>query len=110
MFCKALFDSNVGKIEKKDTYRLISKYVVDQYLSKAALTDTILNGLIKVYAIKKNALANLSLLRIILNQFFMLDPRPYEQDFLEPFNKLLKEKRGAIQLFYQELIDIPDML
>ena len=90
----------------------MAHYIIKDWLSRVVFQDMVQYGLIKSFYIniKKNyANKNFKLMGIVLNKIFLLDESPFEDEILQPFNKLYQMKKDKIKMFYMELIDIPEI-
>ena len=88
-------------------YRLIAKYLIEQWLTKIAFEELVEHGLEKTYYIQTNALQNLKLMSNVVNKLFRLEEIIFENEFMHPFNKLFESKKSRIIDFYRELVEIP---
>lgn len=50
--------------------KLVAKYVIEDWLAKAAFEDTVTNGLLKTYFIKPVAASNIQLMGTVIKKFF----------------------------------------
>ena len=90
VFCKALYDKNK---DAHQSQKMMAKYIIEEWLAKVAFKDMVLHGLLKTYSIntkKNNANRNIKLMGIVLNKLFKLDSRPYDEEVLQPFNRLFE--------------------
>jgi hypothetical protein len=111
-FCKALYDTIVGggsknSLTKIGAYRLIASFLVEQWLTQAALEETVEYGLVKAYYIEANSHENFKLISYIINKLFRMDEVTFEDINLQPFNKIFDRKKNRVVEFYKELIEIP---
>ena len=67
-FCKALYDKH--KPDTAKVMKLVAKYVIEDWLAKAAFEDTVTNGLLKTYFIKPVAASNIQLMGTVIKKFF----------------------------------------
>ena len=56
----------------------------------------VLNGFVKIYYMQSNTLQNMTLMGIALNKMFKLDDTPFEDEVLQPLNKLYEDKKTKI--------------
>jgi hypothetical protein len=50
----------------------------------------------------------MKLMSYVINKIFRLDEIGFEDEVLQPFNKLFEKKKQKITDFYRELIEIPE--
>jgi len=53
-----------------EVMKAISKFVIENWLSKVAFEEMVINGLLKSYSIKAISAANIKLMGLVLNKLF----------------------------------------
>lgn len=105
VFCKGITEG----LPQEKKIKIISYYVIENWLSQVAFKDMVVNGLIKTYYLKTNSHNNMKLMNLVLNRIFQMDEQIFTQDVLYPLKKLYQTKKEKIRMAYMELLDIPNL-
>ena len=89
-FCKAIYDYHMledlcqenKKLREKTAFQSIGKFLIEEWLNKAAFDDTILHGFSRSFILNQNAISNIQLIGTCLSKIFQFDETPYKDEVL----------------------------
>lgn len=83
IYCKALYDAKKKQgMRTFQIHKIISEYVIDNWLAKVAFNETVIYGLLKNCSIKQNLHQNMKLMSFVFIKLFAQEENPFTDDFL----------------------------